>query len=472
MSFLINPYIAHVPTQVTFQEAGTGSALASVGNLTPSFPVTGLAANDLFILQVGIKNAAVAINTPSGWTAITEAKDVNSAALALHMLFYKVATGSESGNQTVTFTTDVTDVKMARIYRFRGGAVSELFGTKVTTAGTGSATLSAPTVVCTAKSLACCFTYEADNNTFPAFTGETGGDWDLPVAIFTTPLGSDSTIALHTATMDTAGTITGGSTTMQASATWGNLSFALKGTSFLSAPTSYSGYLYGIGGQSNANGEAAVASISGRPELLEVIPRSYIWWEGVNGVGWQPLQAGVNGNTDISKFGPIISFAYAEHVKYPNVDKFYVIHAVGGSSMATWVSSLINFFKAKYNAATANLTETAFKTYSWIHGETDAANDAASTAYEGNEDTFMTDIFASTSFTSASVVQLHESLPAGVYLYDQRIRDAKTANHSGGNYGATGSLVSVTGLTLAGDNIHYNAAGLIGLGENISDQYE
>jgi hypothetical protein len=459
------------PEQVAFQEAGAGAALASVGNLTPSLPVTDLLEGDIFIAHVGIRNTAVAINTPSGWTTIKEAIDANGAATGHHTAFYKVADGTETGNLTITFTTDTTDVKLARVYRFRGSAGDTLFGTKVTNGGGGSTTLSAPTVVCEAKSLAICLTYETDNNTFTEFTGETGGDWTLATAVFATGLGADSLLALHVATMDSAGTITGGTTTMAANATWGNLAFALERTS-ITAPSAQTGRLYGISiSQSNGNGQASVSDIAatGRTELLSVIPRSYVWWEGANGVGWQPLQAGVNGSTNANQFGPIISMAYAEHVKYPSVDKFYVIHAVGGSTISVWNSSLKNFFFAKYNAALAYLTPTVFVGVATFHGESDAANEAASLAYEANEQTGLTDIRSATDFDDFYVLQLHNFLPAGSFPYDGNIQTAKTNNDTNGHYGASGGLAAApTGSVIQGDNVHYNALGVINAGDNIS----
>lgn len=461
-------------TQVTFEEAGTGAALASVGNLTPSLPVTGLQAGDIFIAHVAIRNITVAINTPSGWTAIKELVDANGAGVGHHIAFYKIADGTESGNLTITFTTDTIDVKLARVYRFRGSSVDTLFGTKVVNGGGGTTTLSAPTVVAPAKSLAICLTYETDNNSFTEFTGETGGDWTLPTAVFSTGLGADSLLALQVATMASDGTISGGSTTMAAAATWSNLGFALQGSSLNETPSVQSGRFYAITlSQSNGNGQASVSDIAatGRTELLAVIPRSYVWWEGDNGVGWQPLQAGVNACTNANQFGPIISMAYAEHLKYPSVDKFYVIHAVGGTAMTAWTTGgLSNIFLARYNAAMEYLTPTVNVGIATVHGETDSASPAGAAAYEVNEDTAISNLFAATDFTDAFVLQVHDFLPAGTYTQKAVVQGAKVNNDANGNYGANGGLAPApTGSVIQGDNVHYNAAGVIAAGENLSD---
>jgi len=59
-----------------------------------------------------------------------------------------------------------------------------------------------------------------------AFAGESGGDWILPAAIFESGTGTDGTIALMTADMPSAGTISGGSDTITSDA-WGVCAFAL-----------------------------------------------------------------------------------------------------------------------------------------------------------------------------------------------------------------------------------------------------
>lgn len=218
-------------TQVTFQEAGTGSALAGVGDLTPSFPVTGVQAGDIFILHASIRNPFVTINQPSGWTPIATQLDIAGVALAVHSVFYKIATGSETGNLTVTFTVDSVEVKCARIYRLRGGTVTTLISGGSIGGGTATMTIGAPTVVCTAKSMAISLIYEADNQAFLEYTGETGGDWSLATALFSTPLGADSILGIMVATMASAGTITGGSTTYSPlNATWGSYNFCLQGS--------------------------------------------------------------------------------------------------------------------------------------------------------------------------------------------------------------------------------------------------
>jgi len=66
-----------------------------------------------------------------------------------------------------------------------------------------------------------------DDNVIGAFTGETGGDWTL-AKTFAALAGTDGAVALETATIAAAGTITGGSYTMAVADPWGCIGFALR----------------------------------------------------------------------------------------------------------------------------------------------------------------------------------------------------------------------------------------------------
>jgi len=65
-----------------------------------------------------------------------------------------------------------------------------------------------------------------------AYTGTSGGTWTM-AASYETATGTDGTLALMTATMASAGTISGGTATITSDA-WGTLGFALIGTTVAS----------------------------------------------------------------------------------------------------------------------------------------------------------------------------------------------------------------------------------------------
>lgn len=210
---------AYAYVQVTYVSAGTGSG--TTGNPTPAYPA-GLQANDLVLLQVTVRDTTTTPTTPTGFTLLYGS---DSTGTGRQWVYYKFSDGTESG--TITITIGSTVCKAARLYAFRNVATSSFiegggFGT-----GTG-ATISAQSVTTTdVQRLAVSFVFVNDNNVVASFTGETGGDWTEAVAEFRTSAGSDGCLQLQTATMASAGTISGGSYTMSAADPWGVRAFAL-----------------------------------------------------------------------------------------------------------------------------------------------------------------------------------------------------------------------------------------------------
>lgn len=131
---------------------GAGTASYSTGNPTPGYPA-GIAAGDLLLLFVGNK-PSTATSNGGGWTALASATGTGGTGTTgvdtgpmLVEVFYKIATGSESGTLTVTNSTN--NVSGAQILRFSksAGGDWDLAGALIndTTSGTsftGSATLS------------------------------------------------------------------------------------------------------------------------------------------------------------------------------------------------------------------------------------------------------------------------------------------------------------------------------------------
>jgi hypothetical protein len=220
---------AETTTQVTYVGAGAGSASSSLGYWpytptypTPAYPI-GLQANDLILLQVTVRDTTNTPTTPTGFTLLY---GPDSTGTGRQWIYYRFATGSESG--TITITIGGSSSKMARMYSFRNVALSSF--TEGGGFGSGySSTINAQSVTTTdTNRLAVSFVFVNDNNAVDSFTGETGGDWTEAVAEFTTSEGSDGCIQLQNATMASAGTISGGNYLMSASDPWGVRAFALK----------------------------------------------------------------------------------------------------------------------------------------------------------------------------------------------------------------------------------------------------
>lgn len=209
-----------VYNQVVLLSAGTGSG--TTGNPTPAYP-TGLQANDLIMMQVTVRDTSTTPTTPAGFTLLY---GPDSSGTGRQWIYYKFATGSESGTLTVTIGNSAC--KVARMYAFRNVALSSFTEGTVYGSNAGSTTISAQSVATSGNGrLAVSFVLTTYSNTVPAFSGQTGGTWAVGDTGFTTTSGSRGSVQLETATMATGGTISGGSCSIGTSASWGVRAFAL-----------------------------------------------------------------------------------------------------------------------------------------------------------------------------------------------------------------------------------------------------
>jgi len=207
------------PEQVTYVSAGAGSGVA--GDVTPAYPAS-MIASDLMILQVTVRNLTDTPTTPTGWTALFSA---DATSTGKQWLYYKFATGAETG--TLTVTTNSTDCCTGRIYAFRNVNLTSFTEGGSFATGTDD-TIEIPSVTTTGiKRLAVAFSFVNDDDTVGDAAGEAGGDWAEAVAEFTTTAGDDGCIQLQTATMAAAGTISGGVIAVLNPDPWGCRAFAL-----------------------------------------------------------------------------------------------------------------------------------------------------------------------------------------------------------------------------------------------------
>jgi hypothetical protein len=208
--------------QVTFVSAGTGSGTTT--NPTPTYP-TGLQANDLLLVQVTVRDTSNTPTTPTGFTLLYGPDSTSSTGR--QWIYYKFTTGTESG--TVTVTIGGSNCKIARMYAFRNVALSSF--TEGGGFGSGNSRYISAQSVTTSDTgrLAISFVFVTNDNSVGSFAGETGGDWTEAVSEFITTAGSNGCVQLQSATMSSAGTISGGSYDMgyYYSDPWGVRAFAL-----------------------------------------------------------------------------------------------------------------------------------------------------------------------------------------------------------------------------------------------------
>lgn len=107
MGMLVSPYRHGIapPSAPDFIAAGTADAITAGSSLAPSFP--SVSANDILLLFVTALDSSgnATISTPAGWTAISSFHHALSDTASA--LFWKRATGSESGTQTVSLSESV-----------------------------------------------------------------------------------------------------------------------------------------------------------------------------------------------------------------------------------------------------------------------------------------------------------------------------------------------------------------------------
>lgn len=191
-----------------FVAAGAGAQSVGAFSIDVPYP-SGILAGNLLVLHHVARDSVntPAENIPSGWSSLAfAAVDIG---LSWSFTYYKVATGSESGNLTIT--TDANDTcNAARMYCFKYTRAS---GTPYEGLATGADNtadiiLDQTSVTTLSENRLCVHIAGAHNNTtVAAFTGETGGNFTEPVAEYSATGG---TLQIQTAQMVVAGTISGG----------------------------------------------------------------------------------------------------------------------------------------------------------------------------------------------------------------------------------------------------------------------
>ena len=143
--------------------------------------------------------------------------------------YYKFSSGSESGTGTVTITGTNFD-RAARMYAFRNVATSSFTEGASFGIGDDDVILARSVTTLGDKRLGVSFVSVENDISVGNFIGEGGGyDWTEAVNEFTFNGDDDICMQLQTATMTSAGTISGGSyDTGSTNYRWGVRAFALK----------------------------------------------------------------------------------------------------------------------------------------------------------------------------------------------------------------------------------------------------
>lgn len=192
-----------------FVDAGAG-AFGSVSPFNIPFP-SGITAGQFLVVQVyNVDSTAPAVTTPAGWTSAGAFP--GGAVVCKQWLFWRVADGSETGNLSVSFTSDTTCA--GRMYRFSNGSGVEAAAGAMNTSG--ATTMPAVDVTTLGPNrLAAQLNGATVNSTIGDMSGESGADYTEAVAEYTTA--APVLLQLQTAQVAAASAITGGSSTLGAS---------------------------------------------------------------------------------------------------------------------------------------------------------------------------------------------------------------------------------------------------------------
>lgn len=215
----------------SFIGASTGTTNTASNTLAINYP-SGIQANDIIICAVEGEDSA---GTSAGDTTITDVTNFTMQAQidggggkSGGAVFYKRATGSESGTETATMNSLLgTRAMTGTMWLFRGCITTG----DPTNGGSAqdnaaSSTWSQKTLTTTVDNCLAVhiITAVADSATAGSFTGATGGNW-IEASIYSA---ANGTLQLQTAAMYSAGTISGGSVTASVSGKYGATVFGLK----------------------------------------------------------------------------------------------------------------------------------------------------------------------------------------------------------------------------------------------------
>lgn len=205
MSLLINHGAIGRAKLVSLIGLGT-VFVSSASTITYSIPYPiGIQNKDLLLLAIYNRTSGVTPNTPAGWFQLS--MDTDPAPFTRLTIYSKIADGSEAGSLTVN-TVGSSNLKIARIFNFRGQLDSPFSFFQSSGLNTGSASI-AHTPITSIKGAVCLsFIGRATNEVLPAYTGA-NGTWSI---ISQTPsaLGNTGNLVVQLSTLAESITLSGG----------------------------------------------------------------------------------------------------------------------------------------------------------------------------------------------------------------------------------------------------------------------
>lgn len=220
---------------------GTGAAVASTNpavDLAVPYPedIT-ILANDLIMIQVGIRDGTAATATATNFSALFTA-DVGPGQNTQHWLVKFAVGGENVGSPLATVAVNWDGnvggvVALAQMHLVRGVALDDFVeghAVQDSTAGASDPILVPSLVTSGLNRLGFAALSAVAVRTFAEIEGETGGDYNSPLAEVSTGLGSGYTMGINTVQMPSPGTVSGGNAdiVVGGAINWMAVVFALK----------------------------------------------------------------------------------------------------------------------------------------------------------------------------------------------------------------------------------------------------
>jgi hypothetical protein len=200
-----------------FVAAGVGAAVgSSAGALTGIGVPTGIQQADLLVLSVTWREGETAGPTAPGWQELGRSALYTRAGYGYKSaVFFRFASGPSEAPATVQLTTTEANLRIARIYAFRGVNPVEPFeGVLDAIGGFGGVTpIKHPDLTAKgAKRLGIALVHTGSDDAPSVFTdvAGTGRAWRLPTDAFFTTVNSGAGLQMQTIEMPAPGSVRGG----------------------------------------------------------------------------------------------------------------------------------------------------------------------------------------------------------------------------------------------------------------------
>ena len=214
-------------------------------------------------------------------------------------------------------------------------------------------------------------------------------------------------------------------------------------------------------GQSNCDGRGELVDLA--PPLDVKIPRSKV---SVDGGDWFDLEQGNASRTN--QVGPILNLAYNLSLLYPDDNNYFVIHAVGGTSLfGNWKSggNMRNDATISYITSTNTLKNPVCQGIFWMQGESDCDVEVEADSYEVGEIdliSYFKDLTKCDVFVSGNIGSIIG------FPYLSTVQGAKDNNQTNS---LTNGLVDTSLYPLKGDDLHFTTDGANSLGQAFYDLF-